>query len=128
MVSLTNRFPKYLERRLKNLNPLRMLNSLTESLRAGSDLTAEQVTDSVAHMTAEAIPPEAKADFLTALAEKGETADELAAFAFEQMDKDDSGTLEHAEVEEAMAAMGFRLSERERWGRCLLTLTATTAA
>ena len=60
-----------------------MLNSLTESLRAGSDLTAEQVTDSVAHMTAEAIPPEAKADFLTALAEKGETADELAAFASE---------------------------------------------
>ena len=54
-----------------------MLNSLTESLRAGSDLTAEQVTDSVAHMTTEAIPPEAKADFLTALAEKGETADEL---------------------------------------------------
>ena len=82
-MSLTNRFPKYLERRLKNLNPLRMLNSLTESLRAGSDLTAEQVTDSVAHMTAEAIPPEAKADFLTALAEKGETADELAAFASE---------------------------------------------
>ena len=61
-MSLTNRFPKYLERRLKNLNPLRMLNSLTESLRAGADLTAEQVTDSVAHMTAEAIPPEAKAD------------------------------------------------------------------
>jgi len=60
-----------------------MLNSLTESLRGGADLTTEQVAGAVGQMTADDVTPEVKADFLTALAEKGETADELAAFAGE---------------------------------------------
>ena len=60
-----------------------MLNTLTEQLRAGTDLNAEQVTEAVSQMTAEDVTPEIKAEFLTALAEKGETAEELAAFAGE---------------------------------------------
>ena len=60
-----------------------MLNTLTEQLRAGTDLTAEQVTEAVQQMTAEEITPEVKAEFLTALAAKGESTEELAAFAGE---------------------------------------------
>ena len=60
-----------------------MLNTLTERLRAGADLTAEQVTEAVQQMTAEEITPEVKAEFLTALAAKGESTEELAAFAGE---------------------------------------------
>ena len=60
-----------------------MLNTLTEQLRAGTDLTAEQVTEAVQQMTAEEITPEVKAEFLTALAAKGESTEELAAFASE---------------------------------------------
>jgi len=60
-----------------------MLNTLTEQLRAGTDLTAEQVTEAVQQMTAEEITPEVKAGFLTALAAKGESTEELAAFAGE---------------------------------------------
>ena len=60
-----------------------MLDTLTEQLRTGTDLTAEHITEAVEQMTAETVTPEAKADFLTALAEKGETADELATFASE---------------------------------------------
>ena len=60
-----------------------MLDTLTEQLRTGTDLTAEHITEAVQQMTAETVTPEAKADFLTALAKKGETAEELAAFAGE---------------------------------------------
>ena len=60
-----------------------MLKTLTEQLRAGTDMNAGQVTGAVSQMTAEDVTPEMKAEFLTALAEKGETAEELAAFARE---------------------------------------------
>ena len=60
-----------------------MLNTLTEQLRAGTDLNAEQIAEVVSQMTAEDTTPEIKAKFLTALAEKGETTEELAAFASE---------------------------------------------
>ena len=60
-----------------------MLNTLTEQLRAGTDLNVEQVAEAVSQMTAEDVTPEVKAEFLTALAKKGETTEELAAFAGE---------------------------------------------
>ena len=60
-----------------------MLTTLTEQLRAGTDLTTEQVTETVEHMTSEKISAEVKAEFLTALANKGESLGELAAFAGE---------------------------------------------
>jgi len=60
-----------------------MLTTLTEQLRAGTDLNGEQAAVAVAQMTAEDVTAEVKAEFLAALADKGETADELAAFATE---------------------------------------------
>ena len=60
-----------------------MLNTLTEQLRAGTSLSVEQVAEAVSQMTSEDVTPEVKAKFLTALAEKGETTEELAAFAGE---------------------------------------------
>jgi anthranilate phosphoribosyltransferase len=59
-----------------------VLESLTTRLNDSTHLASEQVRDAVAALTAEG-PPETKADFLTALARKGETVEEIAAFAAE---------------------------------------------
>ena len=64
-----------------------MLKILTEQLAQSKSLTAEQVADAVAQLIDEQIPAGTKADFLTALANKGETTDEIAAFARELRDK-----------------------------------------
>ena len=58
-----------------------MLNVLTEQLRRRENLTEEQVRDAIAQLTAETVAVEAKADFLTALAQKGEATEEIANFA-----------------------------------------------
>ena len=60
-----------------------MLTTLTEQLRAGTDLATDQVTEAVEHMTSEETSAEIKAEFLTALAKKGESHGELAVFATE---------------------------------------------
>lgn len=60
-----------------------MLEILTEQLAQSKFLTTGQVTDAVAQLIDEAVPADAKADFLTALAKKGETSEEIAAFACE---------------------------------------------
>ena len=58
-----------------------MLNTLTEQLRRREPLTGEQVQGAISQLTNEAVPADAKAEFLTALAQKGETTEEIAAFA-----------------------------------------------
>ena len=58
-----------------------MLNALTEQLRRRENLSEEQIRDTIAQLTAEAVPAPDKADFLTALAAKGESTGEIAAFA-----------------------------------------------
>ena len=58
-----------------------MLNVLTEQLRRRENLTEEQVREAIAQLTAETVAVEAKADFLTALALKGEVTEEIANFA-----------------------------------------------
>ncbi len=58
-----------------------MLEILTTQLAANQSLSAEQVRDAVEKLTDEKIPAPAKADFLIALAQKGETPEEIAAFA-----------------------------------------------
>jgi len=60
-----------------------VLNALTEQLNANHSLTPEQVQAAVAQLINEDISPELKAEFLTALARKGESAEEIAAFAAE---------------------------------------------
>lgn len=61
----------------------RCVVSLTKQLNAGIPLGAEDVRAAVAALVAESNSPEAKADFLIALAKKGETTEEIAAFAAE---------------------------------------------
>ncbi len=60
-----------------------MLTALTEQLQRGESLTPALVVSAVAELTAENITADIKADFLTALARKGESVAELAAFAAE---------------------------------------------
>ena len=50
-------------------------------------LADEQVRQAVEQLADEKIPAAVKADFLTALAQKGETPDEIAAFARALRDK-----------------------------------------
>ncbi len=58
-----------------------MIRTLIESLAAGRNLDASEVAQAVQALTDESVAVEAKADFLTALAVKGETVEEIAAFA-----------------------------------------------
>jgi anthranilate phosphoribosyltransferase len=55
--------------------------ALTKQLAEGKSLTDEQVATAVADLAGEGESAESKADFLTALARKGETTEEIAAFA-----------------------------------------------
>lgn len=58
-----------------------MLSALTKELTGGKDLTEDQIAHAVAALTGERETAEAKADFLIALARKGETSEEIGAFA-----------------------------------------------
>ena len=58
-----------------------MLKPLTDQLIQGRSLSDEQVNAAVVQLTDESVSAEVKADFLGALARKGETVDEIAAFA-----------------------------------------------
>ena len=64
-----------------------MLDTLTQQLAAGSPLSGDQIRAVVALLVDEAVPVTAKADFLEALARKGETAEEIATFARELRDR-----------------------------------------
>ncbi len=59
------------------------LNKLTEKVVAGAELSRDEVAEAMRALLDEAVAEDAKADFLTALARKGETAGEIAAFALE---------------------------------------------
>jgi anthranilate phosphoribosyltransferase len=60
-----------------------VLSELTRQLAGGTSLTDGQARDAVAQLVSETIAAETKADFLIALARKGETTGEIAAFARE---------------------------------------------
>jgi anthranilate phosphoribosyltransferase len=60
-----------------------VLSQLIPQLAASRPLSDAQVRSAVEQLVDEAVPVEAKADFLTALARKGETIAEIAAFARE---------------------------------------------
>ena len=64
-----------------------MLENLTQQLAATRPLTVEQIHLAVELLTDEKIPAAGKAGFLAALAQKGETPDEIAAFARALRDK-----------------------------------------
>jgi anthranilate phosphoribosyltransferase len=58
-----------------------MLSALTADLARGLDLSAAGVADALEALTSPDVPPEPKAEFLAALAAKGETPAEIAALA-----------------------------------------------
>ena len=60
-----------------------VLTALIEQLNRAQALSADQVRAAVELLANEAVPVETKADFLTALAGKGETVEEIGAFANE---------------------------------------------
>lgn len=60
-----------------------MLATLIQQLKDHAPLSAAQVAQAVGALTTEAVAPEVKAEFLSALAAKGETVEEIAAFAGE---------------------------------------------
>jgi anthranilate phosphoribosyltransferase len=60
-----------------------VLGTLTSKLTSREDLSRDDVGDGMRALLDGAVSDEAKAEFLTALARKGETAEEIAAFATE---------------------------------------------
>jgi len=64
-----------------------VLGELTTQLLQGQALADDQVRLAIAQLIEEQIPAEAKAEFLAALARKGETTNEIAAFARELRDR-----------------------------------------
>jgi anthranilate phosphoribosyltransferase len=64
-----------------------VLTTFTEQLLRRESLSPDQVSQAVAQLTEETVAPEDKAALLTALAQKGETVEEIAGFARELRDK-----------------------------------------
>ena len=64
-----------------------MFEELTSQLNDGTDLSEDQVCSALTGLMYEDIDAESKAMFLTALAEKGESADEISVFARELRDR-----------------------------------------
>jgi anthranilate phosphoribosyltransferase len=60
-----------------------VLDSLTAQLAQGAALSDEQVVEAVGRLVNEEVAVQSKADFLAALARKGETVSEIVAFARE---------------------------------------------
>lgn len=58
-----------------------MLTQITEQLARGVSLSAEQIEAAVQQLVDDRLAAECKADFLSALARKGETIEEIAGFA-----------------------------------------------
>ncbi len=58
-----------------------MLETLTTQLKAATDLTPDQITEVVEQLISADVEPGPKAEFLSALAQKGETIEEISAFA-----------------------------------------------
>jgi len=64
-----------------------VLETFIPQLAANIALAPEQVAQAVECLTDESIPAQTKADFLIALAQKGESPEEIAAFAFALREK-----------------------------------------
>ncbi len=64
-----------------------MLKELTHQLAHSQALSDQDIAGAVAGLISETVPAEAKADFLCALAKKGETVEEITAFARELRQK-----------------------------------------
>ena len=75
---------------------MKRLTELTGKLATGGDLGRDEVAVAVQALLDDAVADAAKAAFLVALARKGETAAEIAAFALELRDRAVDPQLDHA--------------------------------
>lgn len=92
-----------------------MLATFTRQLAAASPLSAGQIAAAVELLTDETITAPAKADFLAALAQKGESPEEIAAFAAALREKSIAPPLDPAwraarEILDVVGTGGDRLS------------------
>ncbi len=91
-----------------------MLEKLTQQLGAARSLNDEEARQAVEQLADEKVPVAVKADFLTALAKKGETTGEIAAFARALRDKSISPPLDAEirtrEILDVVGTGGDRLS------------------
>jgi len=91
-----------------------VLETLTQQLAANISLAAKEISLAVELLTNESIPVQVKADFLAALAQKGETPEEIAAFAFALREKSIVPPLDDAtragEILDIVGTGGDRLS------------------
>lgn len=92
-----------------------MLEKFIPQLAAARPLSDAQVIEAVEALVDEVIPPETKADFLAALASKGETPEEIAAFVRALRDKSIQPHLDPAwrnarEILDVVGTGGDRLS------------------
>src|SRR6516225_8849672 len=91
-----------------------MLDKLIRQLAASEPLSEAQVLFAVEQLTDENVSVVSKADFLTSLARKGETADEIAAFARELRQRaiqpNLDGDLRQEEILDVVGTGGDRLS------------------
>ena len=92
-----------------------MLTSLTDQLGRALPLSESQVAEAVEQLIDERVTPDCKADFLTALALKGETTAEIAAFARALRDKSvpppiDPATRQFGEILDVCGTGGDRLN------------------
>lgn len=91
-----------------------MLETLTNDLEQRRNLPAEAIATAVSGLVSEIISPETKAQFLAALAAKGETVDEIAAFAVElrklSIQPDLSPAVRNAEILDVCGTGGDRLN------------------
>jgi anthranilate phosphoribosyltransferase len=91
-----------------------VLEKLTQHLDTGQSLHDEEVCQAVEQLASELVPTAVKADFLAALAKKGETTGEIAAFARALRDRSispplDAETRAH-EILDVVGTGGDRLS------------------
>ena len=91
-----------------------MLETLTRQLAANISLAAQEISFAVELLTDESVAAQIKADFLIALAQKGETPEEIAAFAFALREKSIAPPLDAAtragEILDVVGTGGDRLS------------------
>jgi anthranilate phosphoribosyltransferase len=91
-----------------------VLETLTQQLGAARSLNDEEVRQAVEQLADEKVPVVVKADFLIALAQKGETTGEIAAFARALRDKSISPPLDAEtrtrEILDVVGTGGDRLS------------------
>ena len=91
-----------------------MLDQLIRQLAASEDLAETQIQAAVEHLVLESVPVTLKADFLSGLARKGETAAEIACFVRElrarAVQPPIDGELRKGEILDVVGTGGDRLS------------------